>query len=107
MMNHGLMVRAAHGESILRLPWFEEGLFVGRELPAVSEIPRGMAVRSYRAARAGERNRYSFTSLAMVTRTQSMRCPSATPAGVCTAPAPWPFLAVAINQPRLRMSGRR
>jgi DNA-binding CsgD family transcriptional regulator len=65
MMDHDLMVRAAHGESILRLPWFEEELFLGRELPAISEVPRDirhMAVRSYRAALAGERNRYSFTS---------------------------------------------
>jgi DNA-binding CsgD family transcriptional regulator len=61
----GLVVRAAEGESILRLPWFEEGLFVGRQLPDIFEIPRRvrlLACENYRAALNGERTRYSFTS---------------------------------------------
>lgn len=65
MMDKNLLVRAAEGESILRLPWFERELFVGRQLPDISEIPaeiRALAVESYRAALAGERTRYAFTS---------------------------------------------
>jgi DNA-binding CsgD family transcriptional regulator len=65
LMDRDLVVREAAGESILRLPWFEQELFVGRQLPDVSEIPSGirsLAVRSYRAALSGERNVYSFVS---------------------------------------------
>jgi DNA-binding CsgD family transcriptional regulator len=65
VMDHHLVVRAAEGESILRLPWFEEELFVGRQLPDIGEIPatiRLLATESYRAALAGERNEYAFTS---------------------------------------------
>jgi DNA-binding CsgD family transcriptional regulator len=65
VMDRDLVVQTAEGESILRLPWFEDGLFVGRQLPDISEMPtrvRALAVESYRAALAGERRRYSFTS---------------------------------------------
>jgi hypothetical protein len=65
LMDHDLVVGSAEGQSILRLPWFEEGLFVGRQLPDISEMPthvRRLAVRHYRAALAGERGRYEFTS---------------------------------------------
>jgi DNA-binding NarL/FixJ family response regulator len=65
LMDRDLVVRQAAGESILRLPWFEEELFIGRQLPDVAEIPpriRSLAVRSYRLALSGERNRYVFVS---------------------------------------------
>src|SRR5579875_3597324 len=65
LMDRDLVVRQAAGESILRLPWFEEELFIGRQLPDVSEIPPrilSLAVRSYRMALSGERNIYSFVS---------------------------------------------
>jgi DNA-binding CsgD family transcriptional regulator len=65
LMDRDLLVCAAEGESILRLPWFHEELFVGRELPAITEIPsaiRSLAVESYREALAGVRNQYAFTS---------------------------------------------
>jgi DNA-binding CsgD family transcriptional regulator len=65
MMDRDLFVHAAEGESILRLPWFEEELFVGRQLPDVREIPariRSLAVDSYRTALAGEHTQYTFTS---------------------------------------------
>ncbi|MGZ6564727.1 MAG: hypothetical protein ACXVH1_35200 [Solirubrobacteraceae bacterium] len=38
LMYEELVVQTAAGESILRLPRFEEGLFVGRQLPDISEI---------------------------------------------------------------------
>ncbi len=65
LMDRELVVQAAQGESILRLPWFEEDLFVGRQLPDVYEIPkpiRTLAVDNYRSALTGERGRYAFTS---------------------------------------------
>ncbi|MDX6660083.1 MAG: hypothetical protein QOJ55_905 [Solirubrobacteraceae bacterium] len=65
VMDRDLVVQTAEGESILRLPWFEDGLFVGRQLPDISEMPthvRALAIENYRAALAGERGRYSFTS---------------------------------------------
>ena len=65
LMNEDLVVQAARGQSILRLPWFEDGLFVGRQLPEISEMPtpvRRLCVENYRAALAGERGRFAFTS---------------------------------------------
>ena len=65
LMNEDLVVQAARGESILRLPWFEDGLFVGRQLPEISEMPtpvRRLCVENYTAALSGERGRFSFTS---------------------------------------------
>src|ERR1700684_980703 len=65
LMNEDLVVHAARGESILRLPWFEDGLFVGRQLPHISEMPtpvRRLCVEHYTAALAGERGRFAFTS---------------------------------------------
>jgi hypothetical protein len=65
LMDHDLLVRGAEGQSILRLPWFEEGLFVGRELPEISEMPpnvRALCVDNYRAAFAGQRRRFAFLS---------------------------------------------
>ena len=64
-MDRDLVVRGAEGESILRLPWFDEELFVGRQLPDIDEIPsriRSLAVESYRNALSGERTEYGFTS---------------------------------------------
>jgi DNA-binding CsgD family transcriptional regulator len=65
LMREDLVVQAAQGQSILRLPWFEEGLFVGRQLPEISEMPtpvRKLCVENYTAALAGERGRFAFTS---------------------------------------------
>jgi DNA-binding CsgD family transcriptional regulator len=65
VMDRDLVVQEAEGESILRLPWFEDGLFVGRQLPDICEMPnpvRNMCVKNYSAALAGERSRFSFTS---------------------------------------------
>jgi DNA-binding CsgD family transcriptional regulator len=65
LMTENLVVQAAQGQSILRLPWFEEGLFVGRQLPEISEMPkpvRKLCVENYTAALAGERGRFAFTS---------------------------------------------
>jgi len=65
VMDGELVVQAAAGESILRLPWFDDGLFVGRQLPGISEMPinvRCPVVAHYRAALAGERGRFTFVS---------------------------------------------
>jgi DNA-binding CsgD family transcriptional regulator len=65
LMDGELVVQAAAGESILRLPWFDDGLFVGRQLPDISEMPNNVrcpAVAHYRAALAGERGRFVFVS---------------------------------------------
>ncbi len=65
VMDHDLLVRRAEGESILRLPWFEEGLFVGRQLPDITEMPlpvRSLCVEHYTAALGGERSRFDFSS---------------------------------------------
>src|ERR1700735_4690757 len=65
LMNEDLVVQAARGQSILRLPWFEDGLFVGRQLAEIFEMPttvRRLCVENYTAALAGERGRFAFTS---------------------------------------------
>jgi DNA-binding CsgD family transcriptional regulator len=65
VMDQELVVQAAEGESIMRLPWFDDGLFVGRQLPDISEMPgplRKLCVENYSAALAGERGRFAFTS---------------------------------------------
>ncbi|MGA2008954.1 MAG: LuxR C-terminal-related transcriptional regulator [Solirubrobacteraceae bacterium] len=65
VIDRDLVVRAAEGQSILRLPWFEDGLFVGRSLPDISEMPapvRRLCVTTYSAALAGERGRFACTS---------------------------------------------
>jgi DNA-binding CsgD family transcriptional regulator len=65
LVDRDLLVRAADGDSILRLPWFHEDLFVGRPFPDIGEIPgrvRDLATRSYLAALDGERGRYTFSS---------------------------------------------
>jgi DNA-binding NarL/FixJ family response regulator len=65
LMDEHLVVQAAEGASILRLPWFEHEMFVGRQLPDAVEIPskiRTLAVDSYRRALQGDRTEYAFTS---------------------------------------------
>jgi DNA-binding CsgD family transcriptional regulator len=65
LMDPDLIVQAAGGDSILRLPWFEAGLFVGRGVPEIREMPRHVraaCVQYYRAALAGDRGRFGFTS---------------------------------------------
>ncbi len=65
LMNGDLVVQVARGQSILRLPWFEDSLFVGRQLPEISEMPtpvRRLCIENYTAALAGERCRFAFTS---------------------------------------------
>jgi DNA-binding CsgD family transcriptional regulator len=64
-MDRELLVRGAAGESILRLPWFEDELFVGRQLPDISEMPRpvrSLCVKHYTAALGGERACFQFSS---------------------------------------------
>jgi len=65
VMDRDLVVQGAEGESILRLPWFDDGLFVGRQLADISEMPapiRKRCVTYYSAALGGERGRFSFVS---------------------------------------------
>ena len=65
LMDRDLVVKAAHGDSILHLPWVEQELFVGRQLPDIREIPtpiRSLAADRYRAGLKGERTEYAFTS---------------------------------------------
>ena len=65
LMDHELLVRGAEGMSILRLPWFEEDLFVGRPLPDIGEMPtriRTQAAETYREALAGTRGQFRFAS---------------------------------------------
>ncbi|MEA2450593.1 MAG: hypothetical protein QOG63_2525 [Thermoleophilaceae bacterium] len=65
LMDRDLLVQTAEGESVLRLPWFEDGLFVGRQLPEIHEMParvRKLCVNHYSAALAGQRGRFAFTS---------------------------------------------
>ncbi|MEA2365529.1 MAG: hypothetical protein QOI32_1041 [Thermoleophilaceae bacterium] len=65
LVDRHLVVRGAEGESIMRLPWFEDDLFVGRRLTEISEMPepvRARAVQTYSAALAGERGQFAFTS---------------------------------------------
>jgi DNA-binding CsgD family transcriptional regulator len=65
VMDRDLLVKGAEGESILRLPWFEEGLFVGRQLPDIFEMPariRTTCIENYGAAFDGKRGQFAFTS---------------------------------------------
>jgi DNA-binding CsgD family transcriptional regulator len=65
VMDRDLVVTAADGESILRLPWFDDGLFVGRQLPDITEMPRpvrSLCVENYTAALEGEPGEFAFTS---------------------------------------------
>jgi DNA-binding CsgD family transcriptional regulator len=65
MMSPDLVVSAAEGDTILRLPWFDDELFVGRQVPDIQEMPvhvRKLCVDNYRAALDGERGRFEFTS---------------------------------------------
>jgi hypothetical protein len=65
VMDRELVVTDAQGESIRRLPWFEDDLFVGRRLHEISEMPapvRRLCIEHYSAALAGERGRFTFTS---------------------------------------------
>jgi DNA-binding CsgD family transcriptional regulator len=65
LMDRELVVRGAEGDSIMRLPWFEDDLFVGRPVPDIAEMPtrvRDLATRHYRAGLAGDRGRYAFVS---------------------------------------------
>jgi hypothetical protein len=65
LMDRDLLIRGAEGESILRLPWIEEALFVGRCVPDLFECPKHvlrLSVDHYGAALEGERGQFSFTS---------------------------------------------
>jgi hypothetical protein len=65
LMDRELLIRGAEGESILRLPWVEEALFVGRNVPTLFECPKHvlrLSVDHYRAALAGERGEFCFSS---------------------------------------------
>ena len=65
LMDEELVVCGAEGESILELPWFEDDMFVARQLPDITEMPsdvRRLCIEHYRAALRGERSRFSFSS---------------------------------------------
>jgi DNA-binding CsgD family transcriptional regulator len=65
LMDRDLVVRGAEGRSILRLPWFEDDLFVARQLPDITEMPphvRRLCIEHYRGALRGERSRFAFSS---------------------------------------------
>jgi DNA-binding CsgD family transcriptional regulator len=65
LMDHDLVVRGAEGRSILKLPWFNEDLFIARQLPDITEMPRhvrALAVENYRAALRGTRRHFEFIS---------------------------------------------
>jgi DNA-binding NarL/FixJ family response regulator len=65
VLDQDLVVQAADGQSIMRLPWFEDGLFVGRQLRDISEMPIGvrrLCIEHYSAALSGERGRFAFVS---------------------------------------------
>jgi hypothetical protein len=65
LMDRELLIRGAEGESILRLPWIEEVLFVGRSVPELFEVPKHvlrLSVDHYEAALAGERGQFCFSS---------------------------------------------
>ncbi len=65
VMDQDLVVQSAEGQSVMRLPWFEDGLFVGRQLPDILEMPaevRKLCIENYSAALTGERGRFAFVS---------------------------------------------
>jgi DNA-binding CsgD family transcriptional regulator len=65
VIDQEMVVQAAEGQSIMRLPWMHEGLFVGRQVPDIREIPnsvRRLSIEHYSVALAGERCRFAFTS---------------------------------------------
>jgi hypothetical protein len=65
LVDREAVVRGAGGRSVLRLPWLEETLFVGRQLPDMRELPREiqhLCLESYRAGIAGEPSRFTFSS---------------------------------------------
>jgi DNA-binding CsgD family transcriptional regulator len=75
LIDHDLVVRGAEGRSILQLPWFEEDLFVSRQLPDITEMPphvRAQCVENYRAGLRGERRRFRFTSYGHAYRVESL-----------------------------------
>jgi DNA-binding CsgD family transcriptional regulator len=75
LMDRDLVVRGAEGRRILELPWFENDLFVARQLPDIAEMPadvRRLAVRHYTAALGGERGRFEFTSYGHHFRVESI-----------------------------------
>jgi DNA-binding CsgD family transcriptional regulator len=65
VLNADMVVTAAEGESVLRLPWFDDELFVGRQLREITEMPtpvRNACVENYARALTGERRRFTITS---------------------------------------------
>ncbi len=65
VFDRDLVVRAAEGQSVLRLPWFEDSLFVGRQLSEITEMPARIRVlwtETERAALEGEPGRFAFWS---------------------------------------------
>jgi DNA-binding CsgD family transcriptional regulator len=75
LMDHELVVRGAEGRSVLELPWFEDDLFVARQLPDITEMPtdvRRLCVEHYRAALRGETTRFAFTSYGLHYRVDAL-----------------------------------
>jgi DNA-binding CsgD family transcriptional regulator len=78
LMDHDLVVRGAEGRSILELPWFEDDMFVARQLPDISEMPlavRRLCVEHYRAALGGEASRFEFVSYGLGYRVDAIPTP--------------------------------
>jgi DNA-binding CsgD family transcriptional regulator len=64
-MDRDLVVNGAEGRSVLELPWFENDMFVARQLPEINEMPlavRRLCVEHYGSALRGERSRFGFSS---------------------------------------------
>jgi len=111
LMDGELVVRCAGGESILRLPWFDEDLFVGRQLPDISEMPanvRSLAVEHYLAALHGRRGSFAFVSYGHAYRVDALpvRCQDgriAAVLGVATPAHGLPAAAVAYERTAQRL----
>jgi DNA-binding CsgD family transcriptional regulator len=80
LMDNELVVRGAEGRSVLDLPWFEDDLFVARQLPDITEMPpdvRRLCVEHYGAALRGEPGRFRFTSYGLSFRVDAVPTRSA------------------------------
>jgi DNA-binding CsgD family transcriptional regulator len=111
LMDDELVVRCAGGESILRLPWFDDDLFVGRQLPDISEMPANVrlrAVEHYLAALRGQRGSFAFVSYGHAYRVDAIPVRDedgriAAVLGVATPTHGLPAAAVANERPAQRL----
>jgi DNA-binding CsgD family transcriptional regulator len=111
LMDRNLVCVGAEGESILRLPWFEDGLFVGRQIPDISEMPtpvRRLCVENYSAALAGERGRFTFRSYGHAYAVEAVPVHDESGGveavlGIATPAAPYGFAATAYDRTAERL----